>query len=192
MPQNLTYLLTLVQVMVWCPQATGHYLSQCWPRSLLSYGIMISRPQMIWSIFSKIKKDLLPYAITKATNDMINLRQNRHHIIPPWGWGFDDFCESWQNNTCRDNNTCRIFYSILVNSLCPCDCVLNNGGRSVRLSDIWDVFYELKICPTFLTVQCCYNLVHFLPNPPNRHPIAHLCRWAMGCLLWDQILLLSL
>ena len=24
----------LVQVMAWCPQATSHYLSQCWPRSL--------------------------------------------------------------------------------------------------------------------------------------------------------------
>ena len=30
---------TLVQVMVWCRQATNHYLSQCWPRSLSPYGI---------------------------------------------------------------------------------------------------------------------------------------------------------
>ena len=29
---------TLVQVMAWCRQATSHYLSQCWPRSLLPYG----------------------------------------------------------------------------------------------------------------------------------------------------------
>ena len=28
---------TLVQVMAWCCQATRHYLSQCWPRSLLPY-----------------------------------------------------------------------------------------------------------------------------------------------------------
>ena len=34
---------TLVQVMAWCHQATSHYLSQCWPRSLLPYGI--TRPQ---------------------------------------------------------------------------------------------------------------------------------------------------
>ena len=27
---------TLVQVMAWCRQATSHYLSQCWPRSMLS------------------------------------------------------------------------------------------------------------------------------------------------------------
>ena len=30
---------TLVQVMAWYCQATIHYLKQCWPRSLSSYGI---------------------------------------------------------------------------------------------------------------------------------------------------------
>ena len=36
---------TLVQVMVWCRQATSHYLSQCWPRSLPPNGI--TRPQWV-------------------------------------------------------------------------------------------------------------------------------------------------
>ena len=31
--------LTLVQAMAWCRQATSHYLSQCWPRSMLPYGV---------------------------------------------------------------------------------------------------------------------------------------------------------
>ena len=31
---------TLVQVMAWCRQATSHYLSQCWPRSLLPYELI--------------------------------------------------------------------------------------------------------------------------------------------------------
>ena len=31
--------LILVQVMAWSCQATSHYLSQCWPRSLSPYGI---------------------------------------------------------------------------------------------------------------------------------------------------------
>ena len=35
----------LVQVMAWCRQATSHYLSQCWPRSLLPYEV--TRPQWI-------------------------------------------------------------------------------------------------------------------------------------------------
>ena len=36
---------TLGQVMAWCHQATSHYLSQCWPRSMLPYGII--RPQSV-------------------------------------------------------------------------------------------------------------------------------------------------
>ena len=45
---------TLIQVMAWCCQAKSHYLSQCWCRSLSSYGI--ARTQWVklrkhWSIF---------------------------------------------------------------------------------------------------------------------------------------------
>ena len=36
---------TLVQVMAWCRQATSHYLSWCWPRSLLPYNV--TRPQRV-------------------------------------------------------------------------------------------------------------------------------------------------
>ena len=36
---------TLVQVMAWCHQAPSHYLSQCWPRFLLPYGV--TRPQWV-------------------------------------------------------------------------------------------------------------------------------------------------
>ena len=36
---------TLVQVMAWCRQATSHYLSQRWPRSMSSYGV--TRPQWV-------------------------------------------------------------------------------------------------------------------------------------------------
>ena len=40
MSQNIIYeKSTLVQVMAWCHQATSHYLSQCWPRSMSPYGI---------------------------------------------------------------------------------------------------------------------------------------------------------
>ena len=35
----------LVQVMAWCHQATSHYLSQYWPKSLLPYGV--TRPQWV-------------------------------------------------------------------------------------------------------------------------------------------------
>ena len=36
---------TLVQVMAWCRQATSHYLSLCWPTSLMPYGA--TRPQWV-------------------------------------------------------------------------------------------------------------------------------------------------
>ena len=38
----------LVQVMAWCLQATSHYLSQCWPRSLSPYDV--NRPQWVKKI----------------------------------------------------------------------------------------------------------------------------------------------
>ena len=46
MPQDLTDdKSTLVQVMVWCCQATSHYLSQCWVSSLSPYGV--AKPQWV-------------------------------------------------------------------------------------------------------------------------------------------------
>ena len=39
----------LVQVKAWCRQATSHYLSQCWPRSILPYGV--TRPQWVNSLW---------------------------------------------------------------------------------------------------------------------------------------------
>ena len=42
---------TLVQVMAWCHQATSHYLSQCWPRSMPPYGI--TRPQWVNDMYPR-------------------------------------------------------------------------------------------------------------------------------------------
>ena len=41
---------TLVQVMAWCRQATSHYLSQCWPRSALPFGITGPQWVNVWGI----------------------------------------------------------------------------------------------------------------------------------------------
>ena len=55
---------TLVQGMAWCHQATSHYLSQRWPRSMSPNGV--TRPQWVkkmgplrhpwWYYFNKIKE----------------------------------------------------------------------------------------------------------------------------------------
>ena len=44
---------TLVQVMAWCHQATSHYLSQCWPRSLPPYDF--TRPQWVNFLVLKLE-----------------------------------------------------------------------------------------------------------------------------------------
>ena len=58
---------TLVQVMAWCHQATSHYLSQCWPRFMLPYGV--TRPQ--WVKDTDVQRQLtdvvISCGITKTT-----------------------------------------------------------------------------------------------------------------------------
>ena len=52
MPQDLTDdKSALVKVMAWCRQATSHYLSQCWPRSMLPNGV--TRPQWVNNLRSE-------------------------------------------------------------------------------------------------------------------------------------------
>ena len=46
---------TLVQVMSWCHLATSHYLSQCWPTSMLPYGHYMAT-------MSKISCSLTPWS----------------------------------------------------------------------------------------------------------------------------------
>ena len=45
MPNLTNEKSVLVQVMVWCRQATSHYLSQCWHRYMSPYGV--TRPQRV-------------------------------------------------------------------------------------------------------------------------------------------------
>ena len=40
------------------------------------------------------------------------------------------------------------------------------------------------------TVWCRYNTINLLQNPQKRHPISHPLGWAMGHLLWFQMLIL--
>ena len=47
---------TLVQVMAWCRQATSHYLSQCWCRSLSPYGV--TRPQWVKRSIAKYAQNM--------------------------------------------------------------------------------------------------------------------------------------
>ena len=46
---------TLVQVMAWCRQATSHYLTQCWPRSMSPNGV--TNPQWVKDIIIRNNRD---------------------------------------------------------------------------------------------------------------------------------------
>ena len=59
-PQDLTDdQSTLVQVMAWCRQATSDFLNQCWPSSMMLYGVI--RPQ--WVNFLSSDKTTIPIEI---------------------------------------------------------------------------------------------------------------------------------
>ena len=68
MPQCLTDdESTLVQVMACCPQATNHYLNQCWPISTMLYDI--TRPQWVNNPVKNISD------LTKTTIKSFKLKQ---------------------------------------------------------------------------------------------------------------------
>ena len=90
MPQHLTdHESTLVQIMAWCRQATSHYLSQCWPRSLSPYDI--TRPQWVnplWpgTIHVKLKKhiSILRFSLIASHRPFLCLLLHMWNWSRPW------------------------------------------------------------------------------------------------------------
>ena len=73
MPHNLTNeKSTLVQAMAWCLQATSHYLSQRWPKSMPQNGI--TRSQWDKPVESLVFNNIVWYHID-------DLAQERHNSI---------------------------------------------------------------------------------------------------------------
>ena len=71
MPMDLTDgKSTLVQVVAWCCQAIRHYLSQCWPRSVLPYGII--RPQWVDAMHYGIQQ--LLYGHVKSDMQLVTFQ----------------------------------------------------------------------------------------------------------------------
>ena len=60
---------TLVQIMAWCHQASSHYLSQYWPRSMSPYGVI--RPQLFNVMFQHFVANSTPTIITTSMYDNI-------------------------------------------------------------------------------------------------------------------------
>ena len=87
---------SLVQVMVWGHQATCHYLSQCWPKSMSSYGVTGTQ----WAKHGKtsmFKVHLFPSELfTFISNPIIKPRSfnswhSRKLQIGPQQFGWNQF-----------------------------------------------------------------------------------------------------
>ena len=61
---------TLVQVMAWCHQATSHYLSQSWPRSLSPYGV--TRPQWVNEDITHTVSSLFSWDLAHEQQQIVN------------------------------------------------------------------------------------------------------------------------
>ena len=83
---------TLVQVMAWCRQATSHYLSQCWSRSMSSYGA--TRPH--W---------FNPYCAESSLGNTKNI----FSFSPHW-----DGAGVWNPSPCKTRNHSSCVVNILV------------------------------------------------------------------------------
>ena len=87
MPQDFTDDKSImVQVMAWCHQATSHYLSQCWPRSMLPYGVI--RPQWVkwkqtiktWNISCKLTSQII-----KVGYWYLSTIKGGRNVLTHWG-----------------------------------------------------------------------------------------------------------
>ena len=126
-PENLTYeKSTLAQVMAWCHQVTSRYLSQCWPRSVSTYGV--TRPNCVKLILQQNSfphftisllhmntkwalKNIIQWKLYKMTTKFCDLskqmvlhgRENKHDFVKtvPGKW--------W--NLCVFSKTSRSHYA---------------------------------------------------------------------------------
>ena len=85
--------------MAWCRQATSHYLSQCWPRSLSPYGV--TRPQWVNSLVPRVPcgaielgtivgKSHLNYKMILKFNSLWP-----SNAISSWSYGDIDLSQRW-------------------------------------------------------------------------------------------------
>ena len=106
---------TLVQVMAWWRQATSHYLSQCWPRSLSPYGV--TRPQWVKKIVSEVNSlwpsDAIWWHRSESTFAQVMAfscqTAPRHYLNQCWLIISKDQWHSSEGNFTRDTSTINQF-----------------------------------------------------------------------------------
>ena len=113
---------TLVQVMAWCRQATSHYLTRCWPRSLPPYGV--TRPQWVNKQQTTSTKMNLGFdsqisiAIELTSND-ISLNKRYYGSINSWCHHTRRNCSSGVLGFHRENVKSLYFQERLLGTKSP-------------------------------------------------------------------------
>ena len=103
---------TLVQVMVWCRQATSHYLNQCWLRSPTPYGI--TRPQWVNIIEPYITSVVVIYFSCIFHCDLMILSTNQ--VMKS-----NSYCESALVKIIDHEGLVKNVYFLIHNYLTNCD-----------------------------------------------------------------------
>ena len=138
---------TLVQVMAWCRQATSHYLSQCWPRSV-SYGVI--RPQWVnslalddaiqhhrtWSILVQV----MAWCYQATTHYLNQWGLIINEVLWHWSKGyFTGIAQGINNNTRFENDTIWITFAppneLMITKQCKAtfSSLTTLGGLFLRL-----------------------------------------------------------
>ena len=149
--------------MAWCRQAPSHYLSQCWPRYLLPYGII--RPQWVSHMTLKIWA--------------------AKHCLNQW-WHFVDgtLRNKFQSNW---NKIMEIFFGKII-----WKCCLQNGCLGLNISNNYrtckgtvETLYS-TICYSkyFIELNFDKSTQYAALWTHKRHPIPRPFGRAMECLLW--------
>ena len=149
--------------MAWCRQATSHYLSQCWPRSLSSNGI--TRPQWVkW-----IVQSLLIFSfVFCADTSCFNFDWNSGFEIKGSGgakcWLIAPKCS--KVTECRSkvllpiqNQICNTEFVV-----CPCDgyfCskVLWDGAKNCSISMKLISVPEISVKPLWILLNKLYWII---------------------------------
>ena len=120
MPQNLANEKSvLVQVMHWCRQATSHYLSQCWPKSMTPCGVtMPQRVKIQWVLHADAYTRQWILFIIGSSNGLSPVRTKplSEQILTYYNWIIRiKVSQVWSRcNTVRDDN----LWTGVANCLC--------------------------------------------------------------------------
>ena len=145
--------------MAWCRQATNHYMSKCWPSSVLPNGI--TRPQ--W-VKSNVWLDLpFQYKQNEKKNEYKHKgaqhpayysfwKEKKRHLTCLYIWSNIDCCNPHgkKNNKSQVISDCVILNSVLLESDHP---------MNIYISILWLTSY--KIVHLYVYVSFNFFIKHY-------------------------------